>query len=186
MTVNSDLARLYGSDNDAVYIAPVTATFPTTLDAAPAGFDEVGWLNTDSGVTETMLGSVAEIRGHQGAGIVRTRMENPGTQFAFVALESKALTNGLRYDEKSSTTANGVRSSTRSPGQTAKRRKVIIDLFDQDAEYGAQLRIMATCSIVPNGDRTYINSDIAAYPFLATIIGDYEVLETDLENPVVP
>lgn len=182
MSANAELARLYGSDNDAVHIGSTSATFPTTLEASPAGFEEVGWLNTDTGVTETLLGAVAEIRGHQGAGIVRTRMETPGTQFQFVALEAKALTNGLRYVEKSSTTSGGVRRTTRSAGQVAQRRKVLIDLYDQDPDYGAQLRIMALCSIVPNGDRVYINSDIAAYPFLATVLGDYEVLETDLES----
>jgi hypothetical protein len=183
MTVNSELARLYGSDNDAVHIGATTATFPTDLTTTPAGFEEVGWLNTDTGITETLLGSVSEIRGHQGNGVVRTRIENPGTQFQFVALEQKTLTDELRYDVKSSTTTAGVKTSVRGAGQRPKRRKMIIDLFDQDAELDVRLRIMATVEIIPNGDRTFINSDIAAYPFLATVLGDITVIETDVENP---
>lgn len=185
MAVNSDLARLYGSDDDAVHVGPTTATFPTGLDASPVGFEEIGWLNADTGITETLLGSVSEIRGHQGHGVVRTRIENPGTQFQFVALEQKQATDDLRYNVKSSTTVAGVRTSVRGPGQTAKRRKVVIDLFDQslvDAQT-VKLRVMFTADITPNGDRTFINSDIAAYPFVATVIGDITVIETDLENP---
>jgi hypothetical protein len=184
MAVNSDLARLYGSDNDSVHIGPTSATFPTTLDADPAGFEEIGWLDSDTGITETLLGSITEIRGHQGNGVVRTRVENPGTQFQFVALETKELTNGLRYDVKSSTTEAGVRREVRGSGQKAKRRKIIIDLFDQIStdDDEIKMRAMATVEIVPNGDRVYVNSEIAGYPMLATVIGDIEVLETDVEN----
>jgi hypothetical protein len=84
---------------------------------------------------------------------------------------------------KSSTTTAGVKTSVRGAGQRPKRRKMIIDLFDQDAELDVRLRIMATVEIIPNGDRTFINSDIAAYPFLATVLGDITVIETDVENP---
>lgn len=182
--VNSDLARLYGSDNDSVHVGPTSATFPTTLDANPGGFEEIGWLDADTGITETLLGSITEIRGHQGGGVVRTRVENPGTQFQFVALETKALTDDLRYDVKSSTSTGGVRSEVRGSGQKAKRRKLVIDLYDQisTTDDEIKLRVMATVEIVPNGDRVYVNSEIAGYPMLATVIGDITVLQTDLEE----
>lgn len=182
--VNSALARIYGSDNDKIWLAPVGTTLPTDLDGDPgAGFEDIGWLNTDTGVTETALGSLSEIRGHQGAGIVRTRMETPGTQFQFVALEQKTLTDELRYDVKTSTTAAGVKTSTRGSGQKVQARAAVIDLLDIDDD-SVQLRIVIPrLEIIPNGDRTFINSDVAGYPMIGTVIGDYTVIETDLENP---
>lgn len=181
--VDSALARIFGSDNDKIWIGPLGSALPTDLTTAPgAGFEDIGWLNSDTGVTETTLGSLSEIRGHQGAGIVRTRMETPGTQFQFVALEQKSLTDELRYDVKSSTTAAGVKTSTRGPGQKVKARAAVIDLLDIDDD-SVQVRILIPrLEIIPNGDRTFINSDIAGYPMIGTVIGDYEVIETDLEN----
>ncbi|MGX9349169.1 phage tail tube protein [Microbacterium sp. KNMS] len=182
--VNSALARIFGSDSDAIWLAPIGTALPTTLTEAPgAAFEDIGWLNTDTGVTETLRGSVSDIRGHQGAGVVRTRIETPGTQFQFVALESKEQTNELRYDIKSSTTTGGVRTSVRGSGQRVKPRAAVIDLYDIDDET-VQVRLcIPRLEIVPNGDRTFINSDIAGYPMLGTVIGDITVIETDLENP---
>src|SRR5690606_35217637 len=93
MTVNADLARIYGSDLDAIHLAPVGTTLPTTIDSPldPA-FEDVGWLNTD-GITESLTGSVEKRRGYQGNGVVRTSINEPGTTVSFVALETKAQTN---------------------------------------------------------------------------------------------
>lgn len=181
--VNSALARIFGSDNDKIWLADISTALPTDLATPPgSGFEDIGWLNTDTGVTETALGSLAEIRGHQGAGIVRTRMETPGTQFQFVALEQKQMTDELRYDVKTSTTAAGVKTSTRGSGQKVKPRAAVIDLLDVDDD-SVQMRIcIPRLEIIPNGDRTFINSDIAGYPMLGTVIGDYTVIETDIEN----
>lgn len=182
--VNSALARIYGSDNDKIWLAPVGTTMPTDLDGDPGvGFEDIGWLNTDTGVTETALGSLSEIRGHQGAGIVRTRMETPGTQFQFVALEQKTQTDELRYDVKTSTTADGVKRSTRGSGQKVQARAAVIDLLDIDDDSVQMRLLIPRLEIIPNGDRTFINSDVAGYPMIGTVIGDYEVIETDLENP---
>ncbi|MFJ6547454.1 hypothetical protein [Microbacterium sp. NPDC091676] len=184
MSVNSALARIFGSDSDAVWLAELGAQLPATLAASPgAAYEDIGWLNTDTGVTETLLGSVTDIRGHQGAGVVRTRIETPGTQFQFVALEQKRMTDELRYDVKSSSTTGGVRTSVRGSGQKVRPRTAVIDLYDIDDE-NVQVRLcIPRLEIVPNGDRTFINSDIAGYPMLGTVIGDITVIETDLENP---
>lgn len=180
---NSALARIYGSESDAVWLAPIGSTMPTTLATLSSPFEDIGWLNLDTGVTETLLGSMSDIRGHQGGGIVRTRIESAGTQFQFVALEQKEMTDELRYDVKTSTTSAGVRTSTRSSGQRVKPRAAVIDLFDFDDD-DVQLRLcIPRLEIVPNGDRLFISSDIAAYPFLGTVIGDITVIETDLEAP---
>src|SRR5690606_31469977 len=105
---------------------------PSTIDAAPGGaFEDVGWLHSD-GITESATGSVEKIRGHQGNGVVRTRVSEGGTTVAFVALESKPLTRELRYDVSAASTAAGVRSETRRPGQKVTACAAVIDLYDAD------------------------------------------------------
>jgi len=82
--VNSQNARIFGSDSDSIYLAPVGTVFPTTIgEVAGSGFEDVGWLHSD-GITEAFTGSKAQIRGHQGARVVRTRMETPGLRSRFM------------------------------------------------------------------------------------------------------
>lgn len=178
MTVNSANARIFGSDSDSIYLAPVGSTVPATISAPPgAPFEDVGWLHSD-GITEAFTGSKTEIRGHQGARVVRTRVETPGTTISFHALESKDQTKALRYDEKSSAVATGVRTVTRGAGQKVSARAAVIDIFDADDVTVKERWIIPRLEITPDGDRVFANSDIAGFPFIGEIIGDYTVLET--------
>lgn len=179
MTVNANNARIYGSDNDAIYLAPVGTPLPTSIDdKLDAAFEDVGWLHTD-GITESLTGSVEKSRGYQGNGVVRTRISEPGTTVSFVALETKAQTNGLRYVEKASATTAGVRKTTRGSGQRVTKRACVIDKFDSDDETIKERDVIEVLEISPNGDRVASNADIAMYPFLGEIIGDYDHYETD-------
>ena len=174
MAVNAENARIFGSDLDAIYLAPIGTTLPTTIDGAPdAAFIDTGWLGED-GITESMTGSVEKKRGHQGAGVVRTRMNEPGTTVAFVALETTANTVGLRYHEKTTSTAAGVRKATRSPGQRIVARAAIIDIFDAHDTTKKERYVIPHLEISSNGDRVLNNKDIAALSFTGEIIGDYE------------
>ncbi|WP_336630002.1 MULTISPECIES: phage tail tube protein [unclassified Microbacterium] len=182
MSVNAELARIFGSDLDAIHLAPIGTTLPTTIDGAlDAAFDDVGWLS-DDGLTESLTGSVEKKRGHQGNGVVRTRISEPGTTVTFQALESKAQTNGLRYHEKTATSADGVRHSTRGPGQRITARAAVIDVFDADETTVKERYVIPRLEISPNGDRVLNNKDISAYPFIGEIIGDYDHFATDLED----
>ncbi len=182
MAVNANNARIFGSDIDAIYLAPLGTTLPTTIDGPldPA-FEEVGWLNED-GITESLTGSVEKLRGHQGNGVVRTRISEPGTTVSFVALETKKQTQELRYHVKSSTTATGVVTQTRGPGQRIAKRAAVIDMFDQDNTTVKERWIIEVLEISPNGDRVASNSEIAGFPFQGEIIGDYTHLSTDTET----
>lgn len=182
MTVNSELARIYGSDSDSVYLAPFGTTLPTTLGGAlDAAFEDVGWLNGD-GITESLSGTVDKKRGFQGKRVIRQSMGESGTSIAFVALESKDMTNGLRYHEKTvDTTVTGVRKAVRGSGQRISVRSAVIDLFDQDDDDVKERFIIPRFEISPNGDRV-AGSDIVAYPFVGEIIGDYIHFSTNLED----
>lgn len=178
MTVNSSNARIFGSDSDAIYLAPLGTPLPTSIDAPldPA-YEDVGWLHSD-GITETFTGSKSEIRGHQGQKVVRTRIETPGTTIGFHALESKPQTRGLRYDEKQVTVTNGVRKVTRGAGQKVQARAAVIDVFDADDVTVKERHVIERFEIVADGDRVFAGSDIAGFPFLGEVIGDYVTFES--------
>lgn len=174
MTQNAALARIFGSDSDSIYLAPVGTPLPTTISGALDGaFEDVGWLHSD-GITETPTGSKTEIRGHQGMRVVRTRMETPGTNVKFVALESKPQTLALRYDEKTVTSSGGVRKTTRGSGQKVSARAAVVDVFDADDITVKERWVFPRLEIVSDGDRVFVNNDIAGFPFLAEVIGDYD------------
>ncbi|MCC2031830.1 phage tail tube protein [Microbacterium allomyrinae] len=182
MTVNAELARIYGGDADAIHLAPFGTTLPTTITGAlDEAFEDVGWLHSD-GVTEQLTGSVNKTRGHQGQAVVRTRVSESGTTLTFHALETKAQTQSLRYHEKSVAVAAGVRTVTRGPGQRVAVRTAVIDFFDADDDDVQERLIIPRFEIVQNGDRVYGGTDIAGFPFLGEIIGDYTHLSTDVEG----
>lgn len=178
MTVNSANARIFGSDSDSIYLAPIGTPLPTTIDGAldPA-FEDIGWLHSD-GITETFTGSKSEIRGHQGARVVRTRIETPGTTIGFHALESKAQTKSLRYDEKSVVVTGGVTKTTRGAGQKVSPRIAVIDIFDADDVTVKERHVIGRFEITPDGDRVFVGTDIAGFPFIGEIIGDYDTFES--------
>lgn len=181
MATNADNARIYGSDSDAIYLAPLGTSLPTSIDEAlsPA-FEDIGWLHAD-GITETFTGSKSEIRGHQGQRVVRTRIETPGTTISFHALESKPQTKSLRYDEKDVTTIAGVRQVLRGAGQKVSPRAAVIDVFDADDITVKERHVIERFEIVPDGDRVFAGTDIAGFPFLGEIIGDYISFESDFD-----
>lgn len=178
MAVNSANARIFGSDSDAIYLAPLGTPLPTSIDDPlnPA-FEDIGWIHSD-GITETFTGSKSEIRGHQGQRVVRTRIETPGTTIGFHALESKPQTKGLRYDEKSVSVTNGVRKVRRGAGQKVQARAAVVDVFDADDVTVKERHVIERFEIVADGDRVFAGSDIAGFPFLGEIIGDYDSYES--------
>lgn len=182
MAVNSANARIFGSDADCIHLAPLGTTLPTDIDGAldPA-FEDVGWLHSD-GITESQTGSVEKIRGHQGNGVVRTRINEPGTTVSFTALETKGQTVSLRYDEQSVTESAGVRTSVRGAGQRVSARAAVIDVFDADDDTIKERIVIERLEVSPNGDRVMVNSDIAGFPFIGEIIGSYTSFATVTED----
>lgn len=172
MTVNPANARIFGSDLDSIYLAPIGTPMPTGLnDALNGAFEDVGWLS-DDGVAEELSGSKTKYRGHQGMAVIRTRMTETGTEYTFVAAETKAQTNSLRYFEKSSSTAGGVRSVTRAPGQRVSPRAAVMEFFDADDTTIKERLCIPRFEIVPDGTSTFVANGIRMFPFRGEIIGD--------------
>lgn len=177
MAVNASNARIWGSDLDSILLAPVGTALITAIGDNPnAAFEDVGWLHED-GVKESPTGSKSVIRGHQGAKVVRSRIDEPGTTIGFTALETKVQTKALRYNEKATATVSGVRQVTRGPGQKVQARAALIYFYDFDNTTVKEVWSIPRLEIVPDGDKTFVNDDISGFPFVGEIIGDYYTYE---------
>lgn len=185
MGVNSSLARVYGSDYDAIFLADIGTALPADLNdpIAPA-FDEVGWFS-DDGITEANTGSKKALRGHQGGNVVRTRMEEGGKTFAFAALEDKPLTRELWDNVRSvTTTTSGARREVVSPNQRVTAKTAIINLVDADDETIVEKILIPRLEIAPDGDRAYKVGELSVRGFVGEVIGDFYRLTGEGVIPV--
>lgn len=171
MALNAENARIFGSDDDTVSIAPLDSTLPTTLGALDAAFDDVGWLGPD-GLTFAPSDNVAQLRGFQGGKVVRTVISESGTSFTFQCLESTALTHGLQWQVESTATVGGVTTTTMSSGRTVEARAFVLDLYDRDDTTIHHRYVIERGEIGARESVAVGNSDIVAYSFTVEIIGD--------------
>lgn len=168
MAVNAANARIFGSDDDAVYLAPLGTTLPTDLGELDPAFEDVGWLS-DDGFTETPSDTVNQLRGHQGGRVIRTKITESGTQIKFTAEESKALTFDLQYQITEKATADGVTTITATPGRSVKALACVVDLFDYDGVTVHERRVYPRIEIGERAERTFTNGEISAMEFTAEV-----------------
>lgn len=178
MTVNSANARIFGSDDDAVFIGPLGTTLPTALTAPASPLEDVGWLHSD-GITVGGDSSVNKFRGHQGARVVRTKMGDSSTTFTFQCLETTALTLGLQLNIKSQATVTGVTTMSVSSGKKVEVRAFVIDVYDEDATTIQYRFVIPRGEIGERSEFKLANSDITGYSFTVEVIGDYQIITSD-------
>lgn len=95
---NSDNIRVFGSLDDALWVAPVGTTMPTTLDLMlPAPWVPVGWLS-DDGVPVEISTDVEKFKAHQGSTTVRTKVTSTEKTISFTMLEKTPLALKLHQD----------------------------------------------------------------------------------------
>nr|DAN91432.1 MAG TPA: major tail protein [Caudoviricetes sp.] len=170
--VNADNARIWGSDDDYVAVAPIDTEFtpPTALTAtAPTPFEEVGWIHPD-GFTLTPTDEVAKLKGFQGGRVIRTKVTSSETSFAFQALESTLQTVGLALNIAESEATGGVTAHTLAGSRKVERRQFAIGLFDGDVKW---LLHIPRGEITERQEITLGNEEITGYNLTVEIIGDY-------------
>lgn len=170
--VNADNARLFGSDDDYVAVAPLDATFtaPTEIaTTAPTPFEEAGWLHTD-GFTLTPTDEVAKLKGFQGGRVVRTAVTSSETSFQFQMLESTALSLGLALARKDAETTGKVTKSTLAGARQIEKRQFLLGLFDGDVKW---LLHIPHGEITERQEVTIGREEITGYSVTVEIIGDY-------------
>jgi hypothetical protein len=172
MALNPANARIFGSELDSIWLAPIGTPLPSLItDALNGAFEDVGWLS-DDGVVEEQSGSKTKYRGHQGNAVIRTRMTESGTEYTFVAAETKAQTRALRYNEKSVSNAGGQRTATVGAGQRVSPRAAILDFYDADDVSIRERIAIARFEIVPDGSASFVADGIRMFPFRGEQIGD--------------
>ncbi len=171
--VNPDNAFVYGSDLDAVWLAPLGTELPTSYgEALDPAFRHVGWLDPSSGVAESQTGSVTKLRGHQGGRVIRTISTEAGLEYAFTAFETKDLTLGIRYDEDDVTVdEDSIRESSFGAGMKVSRFAAVIDLRDRgdDGDAGERLAF-ARFEVYSTGERSAVGENIVAIPMTGEVI----------------
>lgn len=172
--LNPANARIFGGDDDAVWLGPVGTRLPEGLED-PVGLEHVGWLGPD-GISVTPDISVGKFPGHQGGRTVRTKVTNSSTSVQFQCLESTATTMGLQMNILEKATKAGVVRARVSSGFRVEPRAAVIDLFDVDA---VTIQERYCCERIEIGERSEwkaANGEIRGYTFTAEIIGDYWVV----------
>lgn len=95
---NNANVRVYGSLNDAIWIAPLGTTLPTTLSLdLPSPWVALGWLG-QAGIPLALSTDVEKFKGHQGASTIRTKVTSTEKSFNFTALEETPAVLKLYHD----------------------------------------------------------------------------------------
>lgn len=101
---NSDNIRVFGSLDDALWVAPVGTQMPTTLELnLPSPWVPVGWLS-DSGVPLEISTDVEKFKAHQGSTTVRTKVTSTEKTISFTMLEKTPLALRLHQGAEAPTT----------------------------------------------------------------------------------
>lgn len=167
--MDQDRIRVFGGDDDCVWVAPLGSTLPTDLGDLDPAIEPVGTLG-DEGMSLARDVEVQKFRAHQGGKVVRTKVTSSEKKITFVAWEDNDVVADLRDKVLSKTTVGDVTASEISDAVEVKTRAIVVDLYDSD------VHVRYACprvEITTTGDEPWKNSEIAASTFEATIIGSY-------------
>ncbi|WIE65954.1 hypothetical protein DEI99_005290 [Curtobacterium sp. MCLR17_036] len=159
MSLNSENVRV--AVTGAVYVAPTTATRPTTATSAlGADHKDLGYIS-DGGVTETRDRSTNQIRAWQNGALVREPVTESSIRYQFVLIETKKETIELYYGVK--VAADG--SIKIDPSKTGGRQSFVLDIIDDDDI----IRIdVPSGEVTEVGDQVYVNGDPIGYEVTVT------------------
>lgn len=184
MAQNADNVRIYGSDDDAVSLAPTGTALPTTAAVAgtiPVGFADAGWIHTD-GITFGGDTNVERFRGHQGGRVIRVKITESNTTIQWQCLETTALTLGLQLNIRSAETTLGVTTAVVSSGRKVERRAICVDTFDADVMVGSDplfYRYTAEVEIAEREEFVIASTDMTGFTFTAEVMGDFNIITND-------
>ncbi|PPF39975.1 hypothetical protein [Pseudoclavibacter sp. AY1H1] len=180
MTTNALNALIFGSDNDSVYLGPVTSltTVVGLATPVPAALEDRGWIG-EEGLNLELSDSIERIKGHQGGKTVKTFMSSSDTNITVALLETK-LANLLDYLSAKATKVGTGNAAIAKIDVPASRQVTMlsgmIDLFDTSGN-GAHTRILLpTISLGERQGIAFTNKDITAYNYNLEVIGGFTIL----------
>jgi hypothetical protein len=174
---NNDNVRVYGSLNDAIWVAPLGTTLPTTLELdLPDPWVPLGWLGQD-GIPLAMSTDVERFKGHQGGATIRTKVTSTEKTVSFTALEETPAVVKLYHDAGDPTvTGTGATAVARidlpeSVGVVAV--SCVIQLQDEGV---TKFYCIERLEISGREDLAHSNSELTGYGMSADILGDSYML----------
>lgn len=177
MAKDQDNIRIYGSEDDTIYLAPLGTTLPTGLAAPGEAFLDAGYLGED-GIDFNRDVDVAEFRVHQGGKIVRKKVTSSGRSIVFRLVEDNAVADSLSDKVVTGpTVASGVTTTEYSDASEVAIRAAVIDRFDA----GIHVRlVIPRFEVTVSGTESWSNSAITEREATGSIIGNY----TKIVGPV--
>lgn len=177
--LNSDNVRVYGSQYDGIWIAPlgtpdpVIATEADLLKDLPSPFVNIGWLNED-GIPLSVSTDVEKFKGHQGAAMVRSKVTSTERSLTIGAIEENPVVTGLFFDHGAPTKAvEGVARVDFPKGIGTVARKAVVMLNDGDV---SKLLVISRIEIGEREDLSHTNSEITGYNMTGDITGEMYML----------
>lgn len=176
MAKDQDNIRIYGSDDDTVWLAPLGTTLPTDLGDLDPAFEDVGYLSED-GMSLERQADVTEFRAHQGAKVVRKKVTSSGKTFTFRPIEDNETVNALGGDVVSTTTVGDITTTVFSDSSEVTSWACVVDLFDGGVH---RRKVIGRLDTSSSGSEDYTNSAITQREVVGTIIGNH----TEISGPV--
>ncbi len=194
MATNSLNALMFGSDDDSLYLTPLSAAGTTALESItdldspiPAAFIDCGWINED-GLGLELSDSVEKIRGHQGNAVVKTFMSSSDTTLTATLLESKLQTvvTYLNAVVQRVTGTGGDYARIEAP---SSRRVTyltgVLDLFET-TESQTQWRILfPKIALGERGALAFKAKELTGYSHTLEVLGGFTIL-TDTASLIPP
>lgn len=171
MAKDFDNVRVYGDEDDAVFLAPLGSTLPTTLAAPDAAFEEAGTLG-EGDFSMNREAEVNELLDHSGQ-VVAVVVPSSSKTINWEMIEDNEVVEALANDITSGpTTVSEVTTTTYSSKYTPKSRAMVIDKYFVRAGVRMLDRlVVASARVVVSGDEVWSRENYTAYPATAKIIG---------------
>lgn len=175
--LNVGNVRIYGGMSDGVYLGklgtadPTPATVADLLLGPRVGYDNVGWLLED-GIPLGLDASVEEFTGHQGASLLRTKVNSTKKSLTLGMAEDSPLTSSIYWghDNKVEAFGTGLAKEVIPAGVKTKVFKGVIVLSDDE-----DVVTWYIADRIEVGEREEIsnsNSEVAGHQVSCAIIGE--------------
>lgn len=142
-----------------VYVAPTTATAPTSSDSTLTGFTELGYVSTD-GVTYATDKATAQIRAWQNGDLIREVVTEGTATYEFMLMESNQAAIELYFG---STMVDGKIEA--NPTATGGVKSFVIDVVDGDKVIRHYIPRGEVLSV---SEQTFVNGDAVMYGVTVT------------------
>jgi hypothetical protein len=174
---NNDNVRVYGSLNDAIWVAPLGTLLPTTLELdLPDPWVPLGWLGTD-GIPLSLSTDVERFKGHQGGATIRTKVTGTEKSVSFTALEETPVVVKMYHDAGDPVvTGTGETAVARVDLPEAVGVQAFACVIQLQDEGVTKFYCLERLEISGREDLAHTNSELTGYGMSGDILGDSYML----------